>query len=162
MKKKIRSGLSRFAAVIIVIILIAIVAGVLYYLGEVVYHYHSMHKITTTIATNSTTIPITTSSVTTTVTTSSALLPPNSSVLVDIAQTVAPDSLDPATDFLDQVEPLFYAVYQELVEPNGSNYLQVVPVIAQNWSTSNYENWTFYLRPYVHFSDGNPVNASVV
>ncbi|BDB99567.1 ABC transporter substrate-binding protein [Saccharolobus caldissimus] len=162
MKKKIRAGLGRFAAVIIVIILIAIVAGVLYYLGEVVYHYHSMHKITTTIATNSTTIPITTSSVTTAVTTSSALLPPNSSVLVDIAQTVAPDSLDPATDFLDQVEPLFYAVYQELVEPNGSNYLQVVPVIAQNWSTSNYENWTFYLRPYVHFSDGNPVNASVV
>jgi len=90
------------------------------------------------------------------------LAPPNSSVLVDVSQTAPPDALDPATGFYVQDGPLFTAVFQELVEFNGSNYLQVVPVIAQNWSTSNYENWTFYIRQGVYFPDGVQVNASTV
>ncbi|BCU67119.1 peptide ABC transporter permease [Sulfolobales archaeon HS-7] len=90
------------------------------------------------------------------------IVPPNSSVLVDVSQTAAPDALDPATGFYVQDGPLFTAVYQELVEFNGSNFLQLVPVIAQNYSTTNYENYTFYIRQGVHFSDGVQVNASTV
>ncbi|WP_338604252.1 ABC transporter substrate-binding protein [Sulfolobus tengchongensis] len=90
------------------------------------------------------------------------IAPPNSSILVDVSQTAPPDALDPATGFYVQDGPLFTAVFQELVEYNGSNYLQVVPVIAQNWSTSNYENWTFYIRHGVYFPDGVQVNASTV
>lgn len=149
--KKIRSGLSMkvITVVIIVILVIAIVGGVLIITSS--HHQPSTFPSSTSSFTNTTTV----SSV-------SVLQPSNKSVLVDVAQTAAPSGLDPATDFLDQVEPLYYAVYQELVEPNGSNYLQVVPVIAQNWTTTNYENWTFYLRTYVTFSDGNQVNASSV
>ncbi|EZQ04897.1 peptide ABC transporter permease [Candidatus Acidianus copahuensis] len=90
------------------------------------------------------------------------ITPPKSSELIDVSQTAAPDALDPATGFYVQDGPLFTAVYQELVEFNGSHFTQVVPVIAQNYSTSNYENYTFYIRPYVHFSDGVQVNASTV
>ncbi|WP_409349241.1 ABC transporter substrate-binding protein [Saccharolobus sp. A20] len=90
------------------------------------------------------------------------IAPSNSSILVDVSQTVPPDALDPATGFYVQDGPLFNAIFQELVEYNGSNYLQVVPVIAQNWSTSNYENWTFFIRQGVYFPDGVQVNASTV
>ncbi|WP_338598562.1 ABC transporter substrate-binding protein [Sulfolobus tengchongensis] len=160
MNKKVKLALSTslVIAIIVIVLIGAIVGGVLYYLSST---HPSNHLSTTTSTFISTTSSFTTTSTTSSVTTTS-LAPSNSSVLVDVSQTVAPDSLDPATDFLDQVEPLFYAIYQELVEPNGSNYLQVVPVIASNWSTNNYENWTFYLRPYVHFSDGVSVNASTV
>ncbi|MCI2414140.1 MAG: ABC transporter substrate-binding protein [Candidatus Aramenus sp.] len=88
--------------------------------------------------------------------------PSNPSTLVDVSQVSPPDALDPATGFYVQDGPLFTAVFQELVEYNGSNYLQVVPVIAQNWTTSNYENWTFYIRHGVYFPDGVQVNATTV
>ncbi|BDB99757.1 ABC transporter substrate-binding protein [Saccharolobus caldissimus] len=95
-------------------------------------------------------------------TTTITIAPPNASQLIDVSQTIPPDALDPATGFAVEDGPFFTAVFQELVEFNGSNYLQVVPVIAQNWSTSNYENWTFYIRQGVYFPDGVQVNASTV
>ncbi|WP_338599080.1 ABC transporter substrate-binding protein [Sulfolobus tengchongensis] len=95
-------------------------------------------------------------------TTTITIAPSNTSQLVDVSQTIPPDALDPATGFAVEDGPFFTAVFQELVEFNGSNYLQVVPVIAQNWSTSNYENWTFYIRHGVYFPDGVQVNASTV
>ncbi|MEM4797823.1 MAG: ABC transporter substrate-binding protein, partial [Saccharolobus sp.] len=94
--------------------------------------------------------------------TSLTISPSNSSILVDVSQVAPPDALDPATGFYVQDGPLYQAIFQELVEFNGSNYLQVVPVIAQNWSTTNYENWTFYIRHGVYFPDGVQVNASTV
>ncbi|ADB88610.1 ABC transporter substrate-binding protein [Saccharolobus islandicus] len=94
--------------------------------------------------------------------TSLTISPSNSSILVDVSQVAPPDALDPATGFYVQDGPLYQAIFQELVEYNGSNYLQVVPVIAQNWSTTNYENWTFYIRHGVYFPDGVQVNASTV
>ncbi|MBW9141927.1 MAG: ABC transporter substrate-binding protein, partial [Candidatus Aramenus sp.] len=94
--------------------------------------------------------------------TGTTIAPSNSSILVDVSQVSPPDALDPATGFYVQDGPLFSAVFQELVEYNGSNYLQVVPVIAQNWTTSNYENWTFYIRHGVYFPDGVQVNATTV
>jgi ABC-type transport system substrate-binding protein len=88
--------------------------------------------------------------------------PKNSSEFIDVAWTYPPDALDPATGFCDPDQVIFNVVYQQLVEPNVSNPLQVVPGIAYNWTTTNYENWTFYLRHGVYFSDGVQVNASTV
>ncbi|WP_409349239.1 ABC transporter substrate-binding protein [Saccharolobus sp. A20] len=90
------------------------------------------------------------------------IAPSNTSQLIDVSQTIPPDALDPATGFAVEDGPFFTAVFQELVEFNGSDYLHVVPVIAQNWSTSNYENWTFFIRQGVYFPDGVQVNASTV
>ncbi|MEM0322377.1 MAG: ABC transporter substrate-binding protein [Thermoprotei archaeon] len=50
-------------------------------------------------------------------------------------------------------------MFQNLVEFNASNYLQVVPVIAQNYSTTNYQNYVFNIRPNVTFSNGDTLNA---
>ncbi|BBG23446.1 ABC transporter substrate-binding protein [Sulfuracidifex tepidarius] len=87
----------------------------------------------------------------------------NTSTLTDIAQVAAPDSLDPATGFYTQDGPLFTAVYQELVEFNGSDYHSVVPVLAQNFTEENdYNSFVFNMRPYATFSNGMPVNASDV
>ncbi|TRM80450.1 peptide ABC transporter permease, partial [Sulfolobus sp. D5] len=90
------------------------------------------------------------------------IAPSNTSQLIDVSQTIPPDALDPVTGFAVEDGPFFTAVFQELVEFNGSDYLHVVPVIAQNWSTSNYENWTFFIRQGVYFPDGVQVNASTV
>ncbi|BCU67574.1 peptide ABC transporter permease [Sulfolobales archaeon HS-7] len=92
----------------------------------------------------------------------SSLGPRNSSILVDISQTVPPDSLDPSTGFCISDSPLYNAIYQEIVEFNGSNYSDIVPVIAANWTTQNYQNYTFFIRHGVYFSDGVRVNATTV
>jgi ABC-type transport system substrate-binding protein len=88
--------------------------------------------------------------------------PKNSSELIDVAQVNLPDALDPATGFEDQDEPVFTSVFQELVDFNGTNYTQIVPVLASHWTEKNDQNYTFYLRPYLEFSNGQPVNASDV
>ncbi|ARM75390.1 ABC transporter substrate-binding protein [Acidianus manzaensis] len=133
--KKTLYGISK-AAVAIIIIVVIVIAGAAAYL--ITTHHPSVSVSTITLAT------------------------PNSNVLCDVAQTAAPDALDPATGFGIQDGPLFTAVFQELVEFNGSNYHQLVPVIAQNWTTPNYQNYYFYLRNYIHFPDGVQVNASTV
>ncbi|MCY0859214.1 MAG: ABC transporter substrate-binding protein, partial [Sulfolobaceae archaeon] len=155
------------AIIIAVIIIIAIVAGV-----AVVLSSHKPSPVTTTITstvstfttvttTVSSTVTTTTSSSTTSVTKATVTIsPPNTSQLVDVYWTETPDALDPATGFSVVDGPLYAAVYQELVEFNGSSITSIVPVIAQNYSTSNYENWTFYIRQGVHFADGVQVNAS--
>ncbi len=88
--------------------------------------------------------------------------PKNSSELIDVAWTYPPDALDPATGFCDPDQVIFNVVYQQLVEPNVSNPLQVVPGLAYNWTTTNYQNWTFYLRSDAYFSDGVKINATTV
>jgi len=88
--------------------------------------------------------------------------PRNSNELIDISQVNIPDALDPATGFEDQDEPVFTSVFQELVDFNGTNYTQIVPVLASHWTETNNQNYTFYLRPYLDFSNGQPVNASDV
>lgn len=52
--------------------------------------------------------------------------PKNSSEFIDVAWTYPPDALDPATGFCDPDQVIFNVVYQQLVEPNVSNPLQVV------------------------------------
>ncbi|MBP1358185.1 MAG: ABC transporter substrate-binding protein, partial [Sulfolobus sp.] len=158
-------ALSTTAAIIIaVIVIIAVIAGI-----TVIITSHKPTPVTTTVyvtstnTTTSTTI-VTTSSLTTTTKSqvSATITPPNSSELIDVAWVAAPDALDPATGFYTQDGPLFSSAYQELIEFNGSSITSVVPVIAENWSTTNYQNWTFYIRQGVYFSDGVQVNASTV
>jgi ABC-type transport system substrate-binding protein len=90
--------------------------------------------------------PQTTPTATTTTSTTPAkftLGPPNTSVLVDDSQIQPPDALDPATGFTIDDEYYFDAVFQELVEFNGSNY-QIVPVLASNYSVeNNYQSYIF-------------------
>jgi peptide/nickel transport system substrate-binding protein len=92
---------------------------------------------------------------------SSIPLPANSSQLVDAIQPSAPDSLDPATGEFIQDGPVLAALYQQLVEFNGTSVTQVVPVLAKNYSTSNYQNFTFNIRNGVQLSDGSgTINAT--
>ncbi len=164
-----KSGISRNTTLIIglTVIVIIVIAGIL------LTHPFTTHQpptsSTSTISTSSTTQTTTTTTVSTTsiTTTSTAtkslLAPANSSVLVDDSQTAAPDSLDPDTGFSPVDSPYFTAVYQELVEYNGSNTSQVVPVIAQNWSIiNNYKTYVFTIRNGVTFSNNDGVTAATV
>ena len=79
----------------------------------------------------------------------------------DTSQTAAPESLDPATGFFTTNGPLFSAVFNTLVEFNGSS-TSVVPVLASNYYVHHDQNYTFDIRPYANFSSGQQLNASSV
>ena len=78
-------------------------------------------------------------------------------------QPEKPDSLDPHVTFSTPGWGVVQQVYQSLVNYNGTGYTGFVPVLAKSWavSTSGY-NYTFRLRPNVHFSNGDPFNAYVM
>ncbi|WP_393972000.1 ABC transporter substrate-binding protein [Oxyplasma meridianum] len=94
--------------------------------------------------------------------------PSNTSVLTDVADgdsLAAPDYLDPSHGFFVQDGPMFTGAYQELYELNGTNYNQVVPVLANTSvkdATSNYMNYNITLRNGITFNNSDPVNASTV
>ena len=79
----------------------------------------------------------------------------------DTSQTAAPEQLDPATGFFTTNGPLFSAVFQTLVEFNGSS-TSVVPVLASHVYTVNDTHYTFDIRSYANFSNGQQLNASSV
>ncbi len=79
----------------------------------------------------------------------------------DTAQTLAPGQLDPAIGFSPTDGPLFSALFNTLVEFNGSS-TNVVPVLASNYTVVNDQNYTFNIRPYAKFSNGEQLNASSV
>ena len=71
------------------------------------------------------------------------------------------DSLDPATGFF-VTDGYFANVFQGLDQYNGSSATQVVPSLASSWTvSSNYENYTFTMRPNTWFSNKDPINAYV-
>ena len=82
-------------------------------------------------------------------------------IFTDTAETAAPDHLDPASGFFATDVPIFDALYQELVEYNGGSN-NVVPVLAKSITNVSDQNYTFTLRDYVKFTNGDPVNASDV
>lgn len=85
----------------------------------------------------------------------------NDSVLVDESPSGPYDSLDPAYGFFT-VDGYFASVFQSLVAYNGNNSLQVVPSLASAYTvSSNYEYYTFTMRPDTWFSNKDPVNAYV-
>ena len=79
----------------------------------------------------------------------------------DTSQTAAPEELDPATGFFLTNAPLFSATFNALVEFNGSS-TGVVPVLASNYTVINDQHYTFDIRPYANFSNGQQLNASSV
>ena len=79
----------------------------------------------------------------------------------DTSQTAAPEELDPATGFFTTNGPLFAAVFQSLVEYNGSS-LTIVPVLASHVYNNNDTNYTFDIRSYANFSNGQQLNATSV
>jgi len=96
---------------------------------------------------------------------SDGLSPSNNSTLTDVSaadQLAAPDYMDPATGFYTQDGPLYTALYQELIELNGTSVTHVVPVLAKNYTIQNYQNYTFTLRKDVTFNNSAPMNASDV
>jgi ABC-type transport system substrate-binding protein len=94
--------------------------------------------------------------------------PSNTSTLTDVADgdsLAAPDYLDPSHGFFVQDGPMFSAAYQELYELNGTNYNQVVPVLANTSvanATTNDMNYNITLRTGITFNNSDPVNASTV
>lgn len=87
--------------------------------------------------------------------------PSNPNLLVDDSQSSYPDSLDPAWGFYTQDGSVFNNVFQELVEYNGANDSQVVPVLASSYSVSSSDlNYTFQIRSGVSFSNGDPLTAA--
>ena len=85
----------------------------------------------------------------------------NEIIFTDTSQTSPPDHLDPASGDSVVDGPIFMAIYQGLVEYDGSNNT-VVPVLASSYSNVSEQNYTFELRNYVTFSNGAPLNASDV
>ncbi len=77
----------------------------------------------------------------------------------DTSQTTAPEQLDPAIGFVSPNGPLFSAVYQGLVEYNGSS-TSVVPVLASHYTNINDTHYIFYMRSGAKFSNGQAVNAT--
>ncbi len=87
-----------------------------------------------------------------------------STICVDQAEI--PDSLDPAVTFSTPGWAAVQQVYQGLVNYNNSSYTSFDGVLAKNWSVgtdpyTGLDEYTFYLRSGVHFSNGDPYNAYV-
>jgi len=74
-----------------------------------------------------------------------------------------PDSLDPAVSYTTPGWEVVEQIYQGLLAPNGTSYSTYVGALAQNWTvSSDGMTYTFWLRPNVTFSNGDPFNAYVM
>jgi peptide/nickel transport system substrate-binding protein len=74
-----------------------------------------------------------------------------------------PDSLDPAVSYTTPGWEVVEQIYQGLLAPNGTSYSTYVGALAQNWTvSSDGMAYTFWLRPNVTFSNGDPFNAYVM
>ena len=83
-----------------------------------------------------------------------------------IDQAEIPDSLDPGSTFSTPGWAAVQQVYQGLINYNGSSSTTFVGVLAKNWTNgtnplTGLAEFTFTLRPGVHFSNGDPYNAYV-
>jgi peptide/nickel transport system substrate-binding protein len=119
--------------VIIVVLLIAIAAGA---------YYYSTSKMPTQVPTATSTAQL-----------------PTSLVVEEESQ---PDSMDPAVTYTTPGWEVVEQVYQGLLAPNGASYTTYIGDLAQNWTvSSDGMTYTFFLRPGVTFSNGDPFNAYV-
>ncbi|MEM0134127.1 MAG: ABC transporter substrate-binding protein [Thermoplasmatales archaeon] len=89
------------------------------------------------------------------------LSPTNTTYLTDVSPSPGPDNLDPATGFFEVDTPVYSQIYQGLVGYNGSSS-SYVPVLASSVTEQNYQNYSFNLRPYLKFSNGEPLNGTDV
>jgi peptide/nickel transport system substrate-binding protein len=130
-----RSGIRKIvAAIVVIVVLVVAVAGTVYYYSTI------SSTSTTSLATSSAT--------------------PTSLVVEEESQ---PDSMDPAVTYTTPGWEIVEQVYQGLLAPNGESYTTYVGVLAQNWTVSpDGMTYTFFLRPGVTFSNGDPFNAYVM
>jgi len=166
-----KRGISRATVAVVIVLVVVVVVGVVVGVSRITPHKTTITSgvstttTTTTVQVSSTAVTQQSSSAVTTppTTTPFVLQPPNRSVLVDESQTSPPDALDPATGFAVPDEPVFFNVFQTLVEFNGSSITQLVPVVASNYSIeNNYRSYVFEIRPGVTFSNGDGVSAATV
>jgi peptide/nickel transport system substrate-binding protein len=91
---------------------------------------------------------------------STSKVPPPTSLVVE--EESQPDSMDPAVAYTTPGWEVVEQVYQGLLAPNGTSYTSYMGDLAQNWTVSpDGMTYTFYLRPRVTFSNGDPFNAYV-
>jgi ABC-type transport system substrate-binding protein len=143
-----RTAIGR-TVIVVVVIVILVLAGV----G--IYAYTAMSSSSSSSSSGSTT---STSSPTGSTFT---LNPSNSSQLIDESPTAQYDSLDPAVGFF-VTDGYFANVFQGLDQYSSTNSTAVVPSLASSWTvSSNFENYTFTMRPNTDFSNKDPINAYV-
>ncbi|MFI5448940.1 MAG: ABC transporter substrate-binding protein [Candidatus Bathyarchaeia archaeon] len=71
--------------------------------------------------------------------------------------------MDPAVSYTTPGWEVVEQIYQGLLAPNGTSYSTYVGDLAQNWTvSSDGMTYTFWLRPNVTFSNGDPFNAYVM
>ena len=84
----------------------------------------------------------------------------NTSLVVE--EESQPDSMDPAVTYTTPGWEVVEQVYQALLAPNGTSFNTYIGVLAENWTvSSDGMTYTFFLRPGITFSNGDPFNAFV-
>ena len=129
-----RTAIGRTQGILVIVVLvIAIAAGA---------YYYSTSKAPSQGSTGSSTLQL-----------------PTSLVAEEESQ---PDSMDPAVTYTTPGWEIVEQVYQGLLAPNGTSYTTYIGDLAQNWTiSSDGMTYTFFLRPGVKFSNGDPFNAYV-
>ena len=84
---------------------------------------------------------------------------PPTQAFTDTSETSAPNALDPVTAGTTANGPICAAVFQNLVESNGSS-TSVVPILASHVVNINDTHYIFYMRSGATFSNGQAVNAT--
>jgi len=163
-----RKAISTVAIVAIVVVIIVIAGIAAYYVSTTpssttssTSSTSSLSSVSTTSTTSSTPTSTTSStsstSSTSTTTPVSTYGPTNSSILVDESQTTTYDSMDPAYAFNLQDVGMLNAVYQNLVELNGTqgDAFQYVLATSANVNANGGFTTVFQIRPHVWFSNGD-------
>jgi peptide/nickel transport system substrate-binding protein len=87
---------------------------------------------------------------------------PTTETRLVVEEESQPDSMDPAVTYTTPGWEVVEQVYQGLLAPNGTSYTTYIGDLAQNWTvSSDGMTYTFFLRPGVTFSNGDPYNAYV-
>jgi len=125
-------AIAKVQAAIIIVVILVAVAGAAYY-------FSASQTATTNVSTSQL---------------------PTSLVVEEESQ---PDSMDPAIAYTTPGWEIVEQVYQGLLAPNGRSYTTYVGSLAKNWTVSpDGMTYTFFLRPNVAFSNGDPFNAYVM
>ena len=133
-----RAAIGKMQGVVVIVVLLIAVAGAVY-----LYSSTTPSSSTTSASTSASTSQL-----------------PNSIVVEEESQ---PDSMDPAVSYTTPGWEIVEQVYQALLAPNGTSYGTYVGVLAENWTvSSDGMTYTFFLRPGVTFSNGDPFNAYVM
>ena len=129
-----QSAISKIQGIVVIVVLIVAFAGAAY--------FYSVSQSPTTATSSSSTSQL-----------------PISLVVEEESQ---PDSMDPAVTYTTPGWEIVEQVYQGLLAPNGTSFTTYVGVLAENWTvSSDGMTYTFFLRPGVTFSNGDPFNAYV-